>query len=62
MDEHEITFGEFMDAIEILTPEALQVIATALSSCVVMDPAERRQLTRARTICSRLAAATRVLS
>jgi len=62
IDEHEITFSEFSDAIELLTPEALQVIATALRSCVSVDPGVDRQLKQARTICSRLASATRVLS
>lgn len=62
MDEHEITIDEFSDAIELLTPEALQVIATALRSCAFVDRMEEKQLRKARRICSRLAAATRVLS
>jgi hypothetical protein len=61
MDEREITIHEFADAIELLTPEALQVIATALRSCPVLDPRGAEQIERARNICSRLAAATRVL-
>lgn len=62
IDEHEITFSEFIDGIELLTPEALQVIATALRSCVPVDPGMGQQLKRARNICTRLASATRVLS
>ena len=62
MDEHEITIDEFADAIELLTPEALQVIATALRSCVFVGGMGEKQLSAARMICSRLAAATRVLS
>lgn len=61
MDEHEITIGEFADAIELLTPEALQVIATALRGCAVLEPGRAQQIERARTICSRLAEANRVL-
>jgi len=62
MDEHEITIDEFADAIELLTPEALQVIATALRSCAIFDLPSAEQIWRAQTICSRLAAANRVLS
>lgn len=62
MDEREITIDEFADAIELLTPEALQVIATALRNCTVIDPRGAGQIARARKICSRLAAATRVMS
>ena len=62
IDEREITIDEFADAIELLTPEALQVIATALRFCTVDNPRDAEQIWRAYTICSRLAAATRVLS
>jgi hypothetical protein len=63
MDEHEITIDEFVDAIELLTPEALQVIATALRSCAEAQSFRgRQQLWRARAVCSQLASATRVLS
>ena len=62
MDEHEITMHEFADAIDLLTPEALQVMATALRSCTPINPRGEMQIMRARHICSRLAAATRVLS
>ena len=61
MDEHEITIDEFADAIELLTPEALQVIATALRGCTVLDPRAAAHLQRARTMCARLAAANRML-
>ena len=61
MDEREITMDEFTDAIELLTPEALQVIATALRGCTVLDQRSAKQIERARIICSRLAAANRVL-
>jgi len=63
MDEHEITIDEFVDAIELLTPEALQVIATALRSCSAAQSFRgQQQLWRARAVCSQLASATRVLS
>ena len=62
IDEREITIDEFADAIELLTPEALQVIATALRCCTVDDPRDAKNIGRAYSICSRLAAATRVLS
>lgn len=63
MDEHEITIDEFVDAIELLTPEALQVIATALRSCAAEQSFRgQQQLWRARAVCSQLASATRVLS
>ena len=61
MDEHEITIDEFAEAIDLLTPEALQVIATALRSCAVLDPRRAIRIQRARTICARLAAANRGL-
>ena len=63
MDEHEITIDEFVDAIELLTPEALQVIATALRSCAAVQSFRgQEQLWRAREVCSHLASTTRVLS
>ena len=62
MDEREITIDEFADAIELLTPEALQVIATALRSCAVDDARDAEHIWRAQRICSRLASATRILS
>lgn len=62
MDEHEITIDEFVEAIELLTPEALQVIATALRSCAAVHPFRGQQLWRARDVCSQLASATRALS
>jgi hypothetical protein len=62
IDEHEITIGEFADAVDLLTPEALQVIATALRSCAEMEPRHAEQIWRAQKICSQLASATRVLS
>ncbi len=62
MDDREITLAEFADVVEPLTPEALQVIATALRSCVPIDSHSQQQFWRAHSICSRRAAATRILS
>ena len=60
IDQHEITLGEFNDAVGPLTSEALQVIATVLRNCAVLDP-HGEHLWRARRLCSELAAATRNL-
>jgi len=62
MDEREITLDEFTQAVIPLTSEALQVLATVLHGCAVVNPAGLSHLWHARNICSRLADATRILN
>lgn len=62
LDEHEITVGEFGDAIRFLRSEALQVTAAVLSGRAGADPDRYSRLWPARHLCSQLAAATRIYS
>jgi len=60
LDGHEITLGEFTEAIEPLTSEALQVLGTALRKPYGEYDEERLQV--ARMVCFKRATAARILS
>lgn len=59
LDEHEITFQEFEDAVKPLTPELLQVTSTILHLRSADQSKTWSALIRARHLCTRLAASTR---
>jgi hypothetical protein len=62
LDSQEITLDEFVDAIKPLAPETIQVTATVLQNHADLNGICRQRLSTARLMCSRLAAASRVLS
>jgi hypothetical protein len=62
LDEHEITVGEFRDGIRSVSSEALQLTAFILSELAEANPEQSDRLWQARHLCSRMAAASRVLS
>jgi len=62
LDEHEITVGEFRDGIRSVSSEALQLTAFILSELAEANPERADRLWQARLLCSRMAAASRVLS
>lgn len=62
LDEEEITMQEFEEAIQFLKSEALQVASCILSVQTAMNPAHAKRLWSAHSLCSRKAAACRVLS
>jgi len=62
LDEEEITVEEFGDAIRFLRSEALQVTAHVLGGRALANPFSAPRLRAARTLCSHLAATSRVLS
>jgi hypothetical protein len=59
LDAREITISEFADAIQPLTSEALQVIATMLSLRQIATGDCNWRANSARTICSRWASSMR---
>ena len=60
LDDKEITLQEFAEAVQPLTSEALQVIATVLAADPDRESGPR--VWAARRLCAELAAATRCLS
>lgn len=62
MEALEITLQEFSDAVEVLTPEAMQVTATLLLGAAEHFPELRPTLIPARRICHRRAMLSRCLS
>jgi hypothetical protein len=62
LDDREITLSEFEEGLEHLTPEAVQVIATALRACGGADDTCFERLRAAYFLCSRIASSARVLS
>ena len=62
LEQHEITLDEFSDAVEFLTPEAIQVTSTILRSWAGPDGLYSGSLSVAACLCSRLASRGRSLS
>ena len=62
LEQREITWSEFSDGVESLTPEAMQVTALLLREFGDMDYSRQQRLCAARLLCFRLASQSRVLS
>lgn len=62
VEQQEITLREFSDAIQSLTPEALQVTALLLKGWTDLDEEDQSRVWQARRECQRLASQTRNLS
>ena len=62
LQEEEITFREFSDLIRSLTSESIQVAGSLLRNWRDPECDGQPRISTARTLCLRLASATRVLS
>ncbi len=62
LEQEEITLNEFHDAVEVLTPEAVQVTSLLLRGWMDVENEEHYRFLCARLICRSMATRTRSIS